>query len=170
MRRFVHATLVSGALLLMPVACGTSTDVSAPSASSSTTSSTVSTTVTTEIPSSTTSAAIATTTLVPRYTKGAPCSADVLAALLSEARRWASAHAAPGIVVSISSAQCADAFALGSMECEYVDHPTWGCQTTGAIFKMTAGEWTLIREGDVYCREEPDPVIRAACDAVGRTT
>lgn len=168
MRRFVHATLVSGALLLMPVACGTSTDVSAPPASSSTTSSTVSTTVTTEIPSSTTAAAIATTTLVPRYKKGAPCSADVLAALTPAARRWAAAHAATGIVVSISSAQCADEFAFGSMQCEYVNG-IGSCQGTGAIFHASAGEWTLIREGEFDCATEPDPTVRAACDAVGRT-
>ncbi len=166
MRRFVPAALVSGALLFMPVACGTGNEISAPS---STSSSIVTATVTTEVPPSTTSAAIATTTLVSQYAKGAPCSADVLAALLTAARRWAVGHAASGLVITVPFAQCAGEFADGGMRCEYVDHPTWGCQQTGAIFHSTAGEWILIREGEVDCATEPDPMVRAACDAVGRT-
>lgn len=104
----------------------------------------------------------------PAVQEGAPCSADVLAALTPAARRWAAAHAATGIVVSISSAQCADEFAFGSMQCEYVNG-IGSCQGTGAIFHASAGEWTLIREGEFDCATEPDPTVRAACDAVGRT-
>lgn len=109
------------------------------------------------------------TTVSTPYKKGAPCSADVLAALLTAAHRWAVGHAAPGLVITVPFAQCADEFAYGSMQCAYVDHPTWGCQQTAAIFHATADVWTLIREGEVDCATEPDPMIRSGCDAVGRT-
>ena len=168
MRRRVATVIAFGVLLVASAGCGGGSGVSEPVPIALGSSSTVSPAVTTSLPPSTTSVAIPTTTVSTPYKKGAPCSADVLAALLAEARRWAAAHAAPGIVTTVPSAQCAEGFAFGSMECEYVDHPTWGCQKTGAIFHTTAGEWTLIREGNVYCPTEPDPIVRAGCDAVGR--
>ena len=67
-------------------------------------------------------------------------------------------------------AQCAGEFAVGGMQCAYVEHPTWECQATSTIFRRIAGEWVLVREGDVVCSTEPYPVVRAPCVAGGLPT
>jgi hypothetical protein len=175
MRRLVQAALVSSALVFTPVACGAGNDVSEPSVSSATsssaTSSSASTTVTGTVPISTTSLVIPRTTVTFLVEKGAPCSGDVLAALLDEARRWAATNAASGtLITAISSARCGGGFAVGSMRCETTNDPNAACQGTAVIFQLTSGVWTLIREGDVDCSSDPDPAVRAACAAVGRTT
>lgn len=164
----VTAALAVGAvvLLVLATACGTATsDTTAPPSSSSSSSSTV--LPTTTLPATTTVAPPSSTPA--RYTKGAPCTADVMTALLASARRWAAVHTTPDIIIaSVAQAQCADDFADSGMQCAYLDKPGWQCQSTGAIFRRIDGRWELIREGDVDCSTEPDPVVRAACAAVGR--
>lgn len=149
------------------VACGA--DARDPVSIASPTS-TVTSSTTTAAPSapSTTST---TTTTTARFTAGAPCTDEVRSALLVEARRWATEHAGPDIVITaVPVAQCSGEFAVGGMQCAYPEHPTWGCQATSTIFRRVVGEWVLIREGDVVCSTEPDPVVRAACAAVGLRT
>lgn len=165
--RVVAALAVEAAVLLvLATACGSDSSIAASPSSQAVSSTTV--LPTTTLPATTTTT-VPPSSVPARYTKGAPCTAAVMDELLASARRWAAVHTTPDIIIaSVGQAQCADDFADGGMQCAYLDKPGWQCQGTGAIFRRIDGRWELIREGDVDCSTEPDPVVRAACAAVGR--
>lgn len=162
-RRVVAAVAVAA----LGAGCGAGHDGTTAPAPTTPTSPPPSSTATT---ATTTTGPSTTTTTIASYARGAPCADDVMQALLAAARRWATAHGLADdlTIVSVGPAQCAGDYAVGSMQCAYVNRPTWTCQGTGAIFHRAAAEWTVIREGDVDCATEPDATIRAACAAVGR--
>jgi hypothetical protein len=76
----------------------------------------------------------------------------------------------PGMTgTTVASVRCGGTYMEGAVTCQFVAHPTDGCQPIMMMFNHVNGTWKLVALGAWDCASDPDPAIRAGCLALAHS-